>query len=313
MSDPWAFSLDPIGPASVAIRSCMEACFSVRLGDAPDRLYALWTKTLGAVRSDVHHVHYNGLGGAPVPATTAHAEEVYRALHAACAGPDAKRPIRWGALGYIDVAQADTIPSKSATIAFGWIREPNAPRGLIMRVTGGVDTDWTSLVALAEVLAGEPCVQWLTVGYRFVTVPWNSPLLAEALQVIHDRSHRFLGVDVGDPLEVQPSTWQHQLRTISWITVVSDRFAAAAPRATGLLPEGVSHRRLVAAQWYEAGERPSVCDVNRRERSKEYASIDQRLSTLRPVSGMHFLPPWTENASRLWMQRFSPDAHARRV
>ncbi|MGK3962599.1 type VI immunity family protein [Sorangium sp. So ce118] len=306
MSDPWTFSLDPAGPASVAIRPCVEACLSVRVGEDPERLRAAWTGALEVVRYDARHVHHNGPDGGPVLASAAHAEEVSRALATACGAQDGGLPVRWGALGYIDVAGADSIPAKSATLAFGWVREPDAPRGLMIRVTSGMDADWARLASLAEALAAEPCAQWITVGYRFVTVPWCSPLLAEALQVVHDRSRRFHGVDVGDPLEVQASTWQHRLRGIGWITVVSDRLIAAAPAPAGPLPGGVSSRRLAAARWYQAGERPSVCDVNRRERPEAYASLDRWLSALRPARGAHFLPPWTEASSRRWIERFSP-------
>lgn len=305
------FAAEPGAPPVVAIRPCVEALLSIRLGDDPAPHEAFWDALFAPVRPRTRHVFDNRPGeGALQPASERHASAIGDALDAAARGPDAGRAPAWATTTFVSSAGPDEIPEHSASVSLGWIQSARAPRGLSLRITTSPDADWGALAALAERLAGDwpKIFRWITVGYRFVTVPWHSQLLPEALSIVHGRSGRFGGVDVGDPFGLATSFWQDRLRTVGWVTIVSGALVDEA--APGLDPtagagEGVEVKRVGGGFVLRAGESPSMLDRNRRDDPSCYRRADRALAPLRAREGVYFLPPWTEAESRTWLHRLS--------
>lgn len=311
MTVAHTFAAEPEAPPVVAIRPCVEALLSVRLGGDPAPYRAFWDALSTPVRPWTCNVFDNRPGeGALQPASEQHVSAIDDALSAAARGPEAGPTITWATTMFVSSMDPDEIPEHSTAISIGWIQSPTAPRGLSLRITTPPTADWNALAALAERLADTwPHIfRWITVGHRFVTVPWHSQLLPEALSIVHGRSGRFRGVDVGDPFGLATSFWQDRLRTVGWLTIVSR--ALVDEVAPGLDPaavasEGVDVKRVGSGFVLRAGESASMLDRNRRDNPSCYQRVDRFLAPLRAREGVYFLPPWTERESRAWLHRLS--------
>jgi hypothetical protein len=121
------------------------------------------------------------------------------------------------------------------------------------------------------------------------------------------RSRRLAGVDVGDPLGILTSYWQDRLRTINWITLLSEDLAGAAERDRRevVLPGAIHYERLSSGLLLRIGDRPSPCDRTDEDAYREYAAVDRALEPVLADDPLVFPPFFTVEETREWLRRFA--------
>ena len=124
------------------------------------------------------------------------------------------------------------------------------------------------------------------------------------MTLIHRRSKRFLGVDVGDLFGFYLSKMTGQLRTVGFVTVLApallESIELVRPDASVDL---LSTTSVAGSLFVQAGGEPSVLDVNRSEPRDAYRAADTLCSPLRITGGINFFAPWDEKATARWLDR----------
>jgi hypothetical protein len=306
----YVFSWTAATPAVAAIRPALEVVISVRLGDDPGPGQALWQALARSQPQPLPYVVDDRLGlGAPRPATDEERDAIVDALECACIGPREGRRIDWSGMQFQDTAHVDEIPSRTCACSVGSIRSRLDARGICLRATYPFSHRWSDSVVLArELAAGWPdLISWIGLGYRFVPVSIHSAAFEAATEVIRNRSRRFLAVDVGDLFGLHSSVWQSQVRTPLWTMVLSSRILQRIGGTAHVLRQCEGSLRcepLRGSLFVQAGDVPLCGDVNRREDVRPYRMLDRLLAPLRAAGGVLLLPPWDEDASIAWLQRF---------
>lgn len=289
---------------AVAITPCLEVLCSVRTGDDPRFVQGLFRR-MSSEMMGVACYRWPEPAGSEESRRAASTDwdEGLDALTVACGRSG--HAIHWASLTFADQANASVPPGHSCTMALGWIEQPDAPRGISLRITKVGPGAWAQLEQLADELThGWPgLIHWATVGPRFVPVFGPPERLAEGLCVIQGAARRFLAADVGDPMDLYASVWQGALRTVSWITIVGLPLAGQVNLTAGRL-EHVEVSRSGGSWRLRAGVEPRLCDVNRRELRAPYQQADQLLRPVLAQDQVVFPRPWNRESTQQWLGRW---------
>jgi hypothetical protein len=296
--------------SAAAVLPGIEALLSCRLGDDPPRLAAFWNELTADFLPHTSHVFDSAQEGAdPLTATPAHHLGVREAFRQCCEGSDRDHPVRWTFLRFQDIAGADEIPTHTCTCSIGRIGNPTAPRGLSLTVTVPKEREGELAPLACRLAARWPGLwRWISVGLRFVG---GTPFREEApeeLRQIRLRSRRLAGVDVGDPFGILTSYWQDRLRTVNWISLVSDDLARslAGDRRGPDLPRTIHRERLSGGILLRAGDRPSLCDRSDEDACQGYVELHRALEPIVADDPVVFPPFFTVEETREWLRRFAP-------
>lgn len=295
----------------VAIQPCLEALISVHIGEDPSLIWRFWKHLIHDVQQQTPYVLDNRPGiGLLKPVSGFHHDSIREAFEVACHGVDQEHTVDWATMTFIDAADEDKVPNYSCTCSIGWIEHPADPRGFSLRITVPVGYGWSNLLDLGRELGvnGSQVYRWITIGYRFVPVSWHTDLLGDSVEIIHRLSKRFLCVDVGDAFGLFTSFWQDKIRSVNFITIVSADLLerlGGIDRVYSLCEPPVRAEKLHDNLLIQAGELPTVCDVNRRENPLAYRLVDRLLRPIRAHNDeIMLLPPWDIDSTQVWLKRF---------
>ncbi len=301
----FAFSNKKDAAPAVTILPTLEAIISVRQGDDPKPVWAFLERMIEFTKPNTPYVFDNCRELLQLErACQHHHDEIRSALHQTCLRPDASCPIAWSTRTFLDVDHQDHLPKYGCGLTLGWITAPDQPRGISFRVTVP-ERKIDALAGLGIELARKwpDLWRWISIGYRFITVQWYSPLMADAFEIISGRSKRFLGVDVGDIFGLYTSIWQNNLRTVNWMTFVCDDLLHHL-EDTDFNRSTYEFKPLHKGVLFKTGSLPSLCDRNRREPKTPFADIDHCLLKIRADKALTFSPMWDMMHTKEWLNRF---------
>ncbi len=302
------FSAQKNSVPAVTILPTLEVIISVRKGDDPEPVWALWKRMTDFSTPFTPYV----FDTCHVPlqlekANEHHHDNIKSALYQTCQGNDPRNPIAWINRTFLDVDHQDCLPQYGCGLTLGWITAPDKPRGISFRVTVP-DNKINELADLGIELARTwpDLWRWISIGYRFIPVQWYSTLMPEALEIISGRCKRFLGVDVGDIFGLYTSIWQNCLRTVNWMTFVCDDLIHHL-EDTDFTRSNINFDRLNNGIVFKTGALPNFCDRNRNEPKAPFVDIDHRLSEIRANKALSFSPMWDTPHTIKWLNRFQDD------
>lgn len=133
---------------------------------------------------------------------------------------------------------------------------------------------------------------------------------SEVHNAIHAHARRFSGYDPAFYVSFM-RRWFHELRTVSWLTMLGPAFVADL-RAKNKVLE--SNRLVTVSQLGEnvllqAGDKPEEGDRNRLDLPKAYQRADEMVRPKRARSTVDFLEPWSEASTEEWLCRFEKRVH----
>jgi hypothetical protein len=303
------FSIEQGTPPIVSLLPGMEALLSCRLGDDPEPLWTFWKHLVRDILPNAPYVFDTRQEkGELKPATSQHIQDIQDAFRQACRGHNPSHRIEWATLSFHDRLHENEVPSYSCSCSIGWIISPEEPRGFSLRITAPHDAVPKLGVLGQELALGWPGIwRWISIGYRFVTVPIYSSLIESAIRITNGRSRRFIGADVGDTFGLLTSYWQDYIRTVNWITIISPELLRKTNEQQILELSSASSieiKRLGKGLWLRAGEKPSLCDVNRREDPTAYQLMDKVLLNVRASDPIAFFPLLNDERTHDWLNRW---------
>ncbi|MDY6993351.1 MAG: DUF3396 domain-containing protein [Pseudomonadota bacterium] len=296
------FAIQADSPPVVAILPGLEVLVSVRLGCNVSPLISLWERLFQEVKAQLTYT-YDNTSKTATPLHQRSYRDIEQAFKTVCQGYQTEHPIPWATYCFTDAPEG--IAHYSCTCALGWITSANQDRGLSLRLTVPPHYPWAQLTHLGYELARDwpQLWRWITVGYRFVLVPWYSPQLEDAFLVLYHRSKRFVAVDIGDYFGLLASYWQNHLRTINYLTIISDDLLNQC-HIDPLAPQALFQKIPIENHMaFQIGEKPILGDINRREQLSGYQAVNQMLKPI-CTSESVALPPWNLETTMAWLNRF---------
>ncbi|MCU0634553.1 MAG: hypothetical protein MUE41_06750 [Gemmatimonadaceae bacterium] len=156
---------------------------------------------------------------------------------------------------------------------------------------------WTLLQSRGDGLARRSEVpwRWITLGLRCCPVLDGN--LHEAHLAIRRVAPRMPAVDVGDPLGVHVSHFADGLRTIGATTWLAPELVARCPL------ESADHSLVAVDAWgqgirVETGRRPDAATL------RAFVAVDTLLRPARTGAGLTFPPPWDDDSTASWLDRW---------
>jgi len=303
------FAVDLQSTPIVTILPSLEALISCRLGDDAEPLRSFWEHLVRDILPNTPYVfNTRQEKGNLNPVSKNNLFDIQEAFKQACKGPDRNHPIDWATMAFHDKQDANELPMYSCSCSIGWISNPGEPRGLSLRITVPHDKIEKLAELGRELALGWPGVwRWISIGYRFVTVPLFSSSISEACRIINGRCRRFKGVDVGDMYGMLTSYWQNKIRTVNWITIISSALLHNIDEQQineSNKENAVEIERLSIGLLLRAGKNPGLCDVNRQESAKAFRLMDQMLRPIRANDPITFLPLLTGEETSEWLRRW---------
>ncbi|MDE2004587.1 MAG: DUF3396 domain-containing protein, partial [Betaproteobacteria bacterium] len=127
-------------------------------------------------------------------------------------------------------------------------------------------------------------------------------------------SMRYPEIDIVRLPEDIHAVGQNAIKTISWITVVDDKFVdelGGIASIKRILGDGISCTKMKRGYLFRIGVRPSLSDRNRQQRCPEYAAMYEALKPLIEVAADQ--SQWLDlggssedEQTRAWYKRFEP-------
>lgn len=212
-------------------------------------------------------------------------------------------------LTYSDSISPESLPQRSVRLAMDVRPFADAPRAVSMQLVVPPTTDWADLAGVASELAcrSSACFRWIVAGFRFVGLPPAAHGFPQSLRVIRGRAKRFYGPDLEDPVGRFTMLGWFQLRSVNWLAILSSGLVGEASHVQEGEFEGLRIRRLESSLMFQAGDQPTLADVNRQEDSPAYRRMDVMFRRIRAGVGMSWYEPWTVGEFRNWLERWNPN------
>jgi hypothetical protein len=117
-------------------------------------------------------------------------------------------------------------------------------------------------------------------------------------------------VDVGDTLGILTPHWTRRLRSVGWTTFVDNELnAQCEPDRHGPVDRLDVWTLSGGAMGVRLRDEPADDDAFEAE-LQGYMQADTLVRQVRASDGVAFLPPWTADTSREWLNRWQPGGAA---